>query len=153
MPVIAGQPLCETLSPPPAARLPPPSWHFSFAFSCPQRSCCAEAVPAAMPAPRTTRMTASLRMRASLASPPHGVQGFQTNGRALRWALAVLRIAADQRRGNLVAHRRVSHHLDPREPAPVIVVAVDGQRARGVGAQPGDPRGHAALGLVVDGGP
>src|SRR3954462_5678739 len=133
MPVIAGQPVCETFSPPPAARLPPPSWHFSFAFSCPQRSCYADEVPAAVPAPRTTRMPASLRMRASLAPPPHGVQWFQTNGRAPRRTLAVLRIAVDQRRRNLVAHRCVSHHLDPCEPGPVVVVAVDGERARGVG--------------------
>src|SRR3954468_12491805 len=142
MPVIAGQPACETFSPPPGALAPLPSWHFSFAFSCPQRSCCADAVPAAVPARRIARVTASLRMRASLASPPHRVQGIQTNGGALWRALAVLRIPLDQRPGNLVTDGRVSNHLDPRELGPVVVVAVDGQGAGRVRAQPRDPCRH-----------
>src|SRR3954451_8965602 len=150
MPVIAGQPACETFSPPPGALAPLPSWHFSFAFSCPQRSCCADAVPAAMPARRMARVTACLRMRASLASPPHRVERIQTNGGALWRGLAVLRVALDQRRGNFVTDRRVSNQLDPRELAPVVVVAVDGQRAGGVRPQPRDARGNAALALVVD---
>src|SRR3954452_23277784 len=161
MPVIFGQPLCETLPvpAPPGVWRPLPSPHCAPALRGSQRSVSSSWASASAgvmsrttAAARTTvrRMGASLTGRAPAENP--------LRSKFQQWTLrrprAVRGVAGLERLERGVVDRLdrdVAEQLDPGELRPVFVVAVDRQRRAGMVAQPGDAGRRPAFGLVVDG--
>ena len=143
MPVIFGQPLCETLPvpPPPGVWRPLPSPHCSPDLRGSQRSASSSWASASagvsrrMAAARATvrRMSASLTAGAP-AENPHWSKVQQ---RSIRRLVAIVRVAGLERAAATSSSTRpdrdVAEQLHPREPGPVGVVAVDRERRARVG--------------------
>ena len=87
--------------------------------------------------------------RARVAAPVEGAARAADPGRTARtWRRAPRRHRAPRGRR---APPTSPEHLHPRQPGPVVVVAVDGERGCGPGAEPAHAGGLAGtLGLVVD---